>query len=518
MTPRATKTPRKPLPRKRAPAPLLVVKGLTKRYPGVVALDGVDFDVRPGEVHCLLGQNGAGKSTLIKCVSGLVSPTAGEVKLDGEAIPTGEPSAALARGIATIYQELDLVTDLTVAANVWLGHEIRRGPLVDLGAMADATSELLERLGHQHIDVRSRVFSLSPAAQQIVSIARALSRKVRLLIMDEPSAVLDDQEIETLFDVVRRLKAEGVGVVYISHRLDEVARIGDRVTVLKDGRTVQSGISPRTSARELVRAMVGRRLDHMFPKRKPATKKVVLRVEGLTREPDVHDISFDVRAGEIVGIAGLVGSRRSEILRLIYGLDAPSSGSVKLLGENLPSGRPDVALANGLGFAPEDRKSQGLLMEWDGARNVSIADLRRFARGGLLNLRDERDEAARHLDSIQAQSGAVDKLVRELSGGNQQKVVLARWLLRSCKVLLLDEPTRGVDVGAKAEIYQVISDLAALGLGIVMVSSEFPELIGFCDRIFVLRDGRIVHEARGDKITEEKILDLCVRTEKEARR
>jgi ribose transport system ATP-binding protein len=516
MTAARAKSAKKAPARKRPRAPLLVVKGLTKRYPGVVALDGVDFDVRPGEVHCLLGQNGAGKSTLIKCVSGLVDPTAGEVRLDGEPIPTGEPSEALARGIATIYQELDLVTDLTVAANVWLGHELRHGPLVDLGAMAAATSEILERLGHQHIDVRARVASLSPAAQQIVSIARALSRKVRLLIMDEPSAVLDDQEIETLFDVVRRLKAEGVGVVYISHRLDEVARIGDRVTVLKDGRTVQSGISPRTSPGELVRAMVGRRLDHMFPKRHPAKKDIVLHVSGLTREPDVHDISFDVRAGEIVGIAGLVGSRRSEILRLVYGLDAPNAGDVRLLGTKLPSGRPDVALANGLGFAPEDRKSQGLLMEWDGARNVSIADLRRFVRGGLLNLREEHDEAKRHLDSIQAQPGAVDKLVRELSGGNQQKVVLARWLLRSCKVLLLDEPTRGVDIGAKAEIYQVISDLAALGLGIVMVSSEFPELIGFCDRIFVLRDGRFVHEARGDKISEEKILDLCVRTEKDA--
>ncbi len=295
--------------------PLLSVKGLTKHYPGIVALSGVDFDVLPGEVHCLLGQNGAGKSTLIKCVSGLVELTSGEILLDGDPLPKANTGAALSMGIATIYQELDLVTDLTVAANVWLGHEFRKGPLLDAKKMIDETRSVLERLGHENIDPRVRVDRLSPAAQQIVSIARALSRRVRLLIMDEPSAVLDDNEIESLFEVVDRLKAEGVGVIYISHRLDEVARIADRVTVLKDGATVLSGVPAETPPGELVRAMVGRRLDHMFPERSPIKEEVVLEVRDLRVAPHVFDVSFDLHAGEILGLAGLVGSGRSELLR-----------------------------------------------------------------------------------------------------------------------------------------------------------------------------------------------------------
>ena len=494
-----------------AARPLLEVRGLTKRYPGILALDGVDLDVRSGEVHCLLGQNGAGKSTLIKCVSGLVEPTSGEILFGGEPVPAGDTAAALTRGIATIYQELDLVTDLTVAANVWLGHEFRHGPLLDRGALIEGTRELLERLDHGHIDPRSRVDSLSPAAQQICSIARALSRKVRLLIMDEPSAILDDNEIESLFGVVRKLTDEGVGVIYISHRLDEVARIADRVTVLKDGVTVKSGLPADTPPAELVRGMVGHRLDHMFPERAPSGNEVVLDVRGITRAPQVHDVSFTVKTGEILGIAGLVGSGRSEILRLIYGLESPETGEVHLMGKRLPTGRPDLAMARGLGLAPEDRKSQGLWMLWSSAKNVSIADLGRFSRGPWLDLRAERVLASKHLDSIGAARGAAARLVNELSGGNQQKVVLARWLLHSCKVLLLDEPTRGVDVGARAELYRVISDLAAGGLGIVMVSSEFTELMGFCDRILVLRDGHLVGEGRGDAITEEEILELSVR-------
>jgi ribose transport system ATP-binding protein len=495
-----------------APGPLLLeVTGLVKSFPGVDALKGVDFDVRGGEVHCLLGQNGAGKSTLIKCVSGLLEPTEGNVRFEGRPLPSGSPAAALNRGVATIYQELDLVTDLSVAANVWLGHEPRNGPFLDRAAMRKATKELFGRLGHERIDPRARVATISPAAQQIVSIARALSRDVRLLIMDEPSAVLDDQEIDVLFEVVGRLTAEGVGVIYISHRLDEVSRIGDRVTVLKDGATVMSGAPADAEPGELVRAMVGRRLERVFPERAPAREAVLMSVRGLTHRPHVIDASFDLHEGEVVGVAGLVGSGRSELLRLIYGVDRADTGEVILDSDHLRNGRPDVAMQMGIGFAPEDRKSQALLMEWNSARNMTITDLRRFRHRLLLDRRKERREAAKHLDSIGAQRGSVDRLVRELSGGNQQKVVLARWLLRSSKVLLLDEPTRGVDVGARSEIYKVISDLAAGGFGIMMVSSEFGELIGFCDRILVMREGRIVHESRGDAITEEEILDLCIR-------
>lgn len=493
--------------------PLLQVIGLTKRYPGVTALEKVDFEVRPGEVHALLGQNGAGKSTLIKCISGFIAPDEGEIRFEDEPMPGGDTTASLSRGIATIYQELDLVVELTVEANVWLGHESRNGLLLDRSEMRVRTRELLERLAHPQIDSGARVETLAPAAQQIVSIARALSRNVRLLIMDEPSAVLDENEIEALFGVVRRLTDSGVGVIYISHRLEEVARIGDRVTVFKDGKSVLMGAPADTDADELVRAMVGRRLDHMFPERAATSDRVVLQVQGLTRRGAVSDVSFELRAGEILGIAGLVGSGRSELLGAIYGLEPTDSGKVTVAGRSLRRGRPDVAMANGMGLAPEDRKSQGLLMDWTSARNVTIADLKSFARGLLLNLRMERSKANVHLQSIGAQEGAVDKQVRLLSGGNQQKVVLARWLLRSCKILLLDEPTRGVDIGAKAEIYRVIGDLAAEGLGIIMVSSELPELLGFCDRILVLRDGRLVHESKRDQITEEEILNLSIRTE-----
>jgi len=492
---------------------LLSVRGITKEYPGLRALDGVNFDVRRGEVHCLLGQNGAGKSTLIKCVSGLVEPTAGEILFEGNPLPSSSTGAALSRGIVTIYQELDLVTDLTVYENVWLGHEFKSRGLLDKTRMIDETRSLLNRIGHEELDPRVRVDQLSPAAQQIVSIARALSRSVRLLIMDEPSAVLGDREIEGLFEVVKRLTAEGVGVIYISHRLDEVSRIGDRVTVLKDGSTVLSGVPADHPPEEIVRAMVGRRLDHVFPDRAPSTEEVVLEVKGLTLRPHFTDVSFTLKKGEILGIAGLVGSGRSELMRAIYGLEVPDEGEVFVDGRPLAPGRPHVALANGLGFAPEDRKSQALLLHWTSAKNVSLADLKRFRRGLLLNIGEERKRAGEQLDAIGTEPGSTDRQVRELSGGNQQKVVLARWLLRAPGVLFLDEPTRGVDVGAKTEIYRVVAELAEKGLGILMVSSEFPELLGFCDRILVTRDGRIVREAKGGEISEEEVLSLVVRRE-----
>jgi ribose transport system ATP-binding protein len=472
--------------------PLLDVRGLVKDYPGVRALDGVDFAVEAGQVHCLVGQNGAGKSTLIKCIAGLVSPTAGEVAVDGSPLPPGDPVAALARGVATIYQELDLVDDLSVADNLFLGHELHRGPVIDRRAMRAAATEVLGRLGHRGIPPRALVGGLPPAAKQIVSIARALTRQARLLIMDEPTAVLGSQEVATLFDVIRRLTAEGVGVVYISHRLEEVAGIADVITVLRDGRTVAAALPPRTARAELITAMVGRQLADTFPERDPERRlgPVVLRVEGLTRAPAVHDVSFDVHEGEILGVGGLVGAGRTELLRLVAGVDRPDAGHVIVGDRALPPGRPDLAIRAGVGLAPEERKTQGLWPGWSLVRNVSVADLRRFRRRGLIDRRAERDEAALHLRSLHTTPDDPDRLVSELSGGNQQKVVLARWLLRECRVLLLDEPTRGVDVEAKAEIYRLVHTLAAGGLAVVLVSSELAELSGLCDRILVLADGR----------------------------
>jgi ribose transport system ATP-binding protein len=490
-------------------APTLEVRGLTKEYPGVRALKGVDFEVRAGEVHCLLGPNGAGKSTLIKCVSGVVEPTAGEILLNGEPLRVGDPAASLERGVATIYQELDLVEDLTVAESVYLAHEPRRGPFLDLDRMRRDAAELLARLGHEGISPRAKIGALRPAAQQVVSIARALSRDVRLLIMDEPSAILDEGEVETLFDVVRRLTADGVAVVYISHRLEEIRRIGDRVTVLSDGKTVATGIAASTPTDRLVELMVGSAVEQLYPARPSAPGDVALSVRGLRRLPEVRSASFEVRAGEVVGLGGLVGSGRSELLHLIYGLERPDAGEVWVEGKRLPPGRPGAAIAAGLGFAPEDRKSQGLLLDWSQTKNVSLADLGRFKRG-LLDVRAERAAVREQLQALKTVPDDGERIVRELSGGNQQKVVLARWLLHHCRVLLLDEPTRGVDVATKAQLYRVIVDLAGKGVAVLVVSSELGELVGICNRILVMREGELVHEADGAATSERELLRHAV--------
>jgi ribose transport system ATP-binding protein len=490
--------------------PILQVKGLVKEFPGVKALQGVDLDVLQGEVHCLLGPNGAGKSTLIKCVSGAVEPTAGQILFDGEELPSGDPAGSLSRGVATIYQELDLVDDLTVAQSIFLAREHRRRGFLDRERMARESAALLERLGHTGIPTNAKIGQLRPAAQQIVSIARALAGEVRLLIMDEPSAILDEEEIETLFGVVKRLTGEGVGVIYISHRLEEIRRIGNRVTVLAEGRTTATGIPATTPTEELVALMIGRRVEQLYPQRPTSTGKVVLEARGLRQLPAVREASLTVHAGEVVGLGGLVGAGRSELLGLIYGTEIPDEGEVLVDGKPLPRGNPGAAIRAGLGLAPEDRKSQGLVLDWSLAKNASLSDLGRFTRVGLLDVRDERNVVREQLRALKTVPDDPDRAVRMLSGGNQQKVVLARWLLRHCKVLLLDEPTRGVDVPTKAEIYRLITDLARSGMGVLVVSSELEELVGICTRILVMRKGEIVAEVNGATATEAELLHHAV--------
>jgi ribose transport system ATP-binding protein len=487
---------------------ILEVRDLVKEFPGVKALQGVNLDVAAGEVHCLLGANGAGKSTLIKCISGAHEPTSGEILFIGEPLPVGDPAESLKRGVATIYQELDLVDDLTVAESIFLAHEPRRGPLLDFDQMHREANALLARLGHPSISPRTKVRMLRPAAQQIVSIARALSVDVRLLIMDEPSAILDEGEIETLFEVVRRLAADGVGVVYISHRLDEIRRIGNRVTVLADGRTTATGIPATTPTDDLVELMVGHKVEQLYPERPVASGEVLLDVRGVRRLPAVRGASLQVHAGEVLGLGGLVGSGRTELLRIIYGLDDADEGEILLDGAQLPRS-PSGAIAAGLGLAPEDRKSQALVLDWSQAKNVSLASLRRFAHP-LLRIRTERNEAREQLRKLNTVPDDPDRVVRLLSGGNQQKVVLARWLLRDCRVLLLDEPTRGVDVRTKAELYRIITDLARAGVGVLVVSSELEELVGICSRILVMREGEIVAEVGGKVATERELLRHAV--------
>jgi ribose transport system ATP-binding protein len=491
------------------------MSGITKSFPGVRALDGVDLDVRAGEVHCLLGQNGAGKSTLIKVLAGAHQPDEGEITWRGEAVRLKSPTAAMAFGIATIYQELDLVEDLSVTENVHLGHETATAGFVRPRAAREATARLLARLGHPEIGPDTPVRRLSAAARQIISMARALSHDVRLIVMDEPSAVLDPDEVDNLFRIVAGLTADGVAVVYISHRLEEIRRIGDRVTVLKDGRAVARGLPARsTPTRDIVSLMTGRDAEHAFPRRSsgppPPSERPVLKVEGLARDGEFAPVDLEVRPGEIVGLAGLVGSGRSEILETIYGARRPTAGRVLVDGRPLRPGSVTAAVRAGLGLAPEERKAQGLLMLDSVTRNVSVSSLHRFSRLGWLDRGRERAAARRHTRDLSLRPDDPDRPVRTLSGGNQQKAVLARWLLRGCRVLLLDEPTRGVDVGARAELYAVIRRLADDGVAVLLVSSEIPEVLGLADRVLVLREGRVVHTAPTRELDEHRILDLVM--------
>jgi ribose transport system ATP-binding protein len=495
---------------------LLEMRGIVKQFPGVRALDGVDLEVRPGEVHCLLGQNGAGKSTLIKVLSGAHQPDHGEVRWRGEVVTLPTPVAAMRLGIAAIYQELDLVEGLSVAANIFLGHEQSTLGFAHRGEMQHAARRLLERLGHGEIPPGREVGALSPGRQQLVSMARALSYDARLLIMDEPSAALASDEVDNLFRVIRDLTAQDVAVVYISHRLEEIREIGDRVTVLKDGRTAAVGLPARsTPTAEVVSLMTGRRVEYAFPER-PARgaldgRPEVLRVEGLSRAGEFADVSFSVRAGEIVGLAGLVGSGRSEILETIYGARTPSAGTVRLDGKAVHAGRVTSAVRAGMGLAPEERKSQALLLHETIARNVSLASLRRFAsRVGWLDRKREFAAASRQVQALDIRPPDAGRPVRTLSGGNQQKAVVARWLLKECRLLLLDEPTRGVDVGARSELYGLVRGLADSGVGVLLVSSEVPEVLGLADRVLVVREGRVVHETDARDIDEHGVLDLVM--------
>jgi ribose transport system ATP-binding protein len=490
---------------------VLRLDGVVKTFPGVRALDGVQLEVRAGEVHCLLGQNGAGKSTLIKVLAGVHHADEGSISWLGEPFAPASPQAAMRAGIATIYQELDLVDDLSVAENAFLGHEESRGGFLRRRSTAHRTREILARLGHDHISPRRLVRSLPAAGKQIVSMARALSHDARLIVMDEPSAVLAHDEVENLFRIIRELTAQGIAVIYISHRLEEIRDIGDRVTVLKDGRTTAANLPARsTPTRELVSRMTGRTIEYVFPQRvaKAAATTPLLEVEGLTREGEFADASLTVRAGEIVGIAGLVGSGRSELLGTIFGAYRADRGTVTLNGKRITS--IGGAVRAGMGMAPEERKSQALLLDEPIYRNMTLASFAGYARGGFTDAGKERKAAAETAAALELRPRDVSRPVRTLSGGNQQKVVVGRWLLEGTKLLLLDEPTRGVDVGARAELYQVIHDLAARGVGVLLVSSEVPEVLGLADRVLVMREGHLIHEAPASEIDEATVLDLVM--------
>ncbi|SEM67485.1 sugar ABC transporter ATP-binding protein [Cryobacterium sp. TMT1-3] len=495
-------------------AALLEVRGLRKSFAGVKALQGVDLVVRPGEVHCVLGQNGAGKSTLIKTLSGAYQPDSGEIFWQGEPVTIGGPVAALELGIATMYQELDVVDGLTIAENVFLGHEQATGGVLHVASANARTQQILARLGHSEISPRTEVGQLSAANKQIVSMARALSRDTKLIIMDEPSAVLDSQEVENLFRVVAELTEQGIAVVYISHRLAEIRRIGDRITVIKDGKTTASGLSVAdTPTPHLIRLMTGREVANVFPQSTPlpTDAPIVLRCDALGVRGVFRNVSLEVRAGEIVGLAGLVGSGRSEILEAIYGARRSTSGTVTVNGTVLRPGSVDAAVSAGIGLSPEERKSQGLILDEPIFKNVTLSSFARFARGGFLREGAERDAARQQIEALELRPPDPNLTTRSLSGGNQQKILLARWLVHGTTVLLLDEPTRGVDVGARAEIYALIRRLAEAGTAIIVVSSEIDEVLGLADRVLVISDGDVLTTTNSTDIDEPGVLDLVMR-------
>ncbi|QTN25745.1 sugar ABC transporter ATP-binding protein [Rhizobacter sp. AJA081-3] len=480
---------REPMP---APPLVLALTGITKRFLGVTALDDVCFDLRRGEVHALCGENGAGKSTLMKILSGQLQPDAGEIVYKGAPVRFASTPQAQAAGIAMIHQELNLVPHLSVAENIFLAREPRRGPFIDRRRLHADARHCLDRLG---VDIAPQaiVRTLSVAQRQMVEIAKALSIDAEVLIMDEPTSSLTESETELLFQVIADLRRAGVALVYISHRLDEMVRIVDRVTVLRDGRHVSTGDFAATSVDEVVERMVGRALDDKFPPptRRPSSE-VLLSVRGLARQGVFSDIGFDLRRGEILGFAGLMGAGRTEVARAVFGADLPDAGTVRLGEQTLQIRSPRDAIRHGIAYLSEDRKGHGLALNMTVAHNVSLANMAGVANAlGFIRFEREASVAQRYIDSLAIRTPSTRQAVRLLSGGNQQKVVIAKWLFRDSRVLFFDEPTRGIDVGAKYAIYKLLDELAAQGIGVVLISSELPEILGMTDRVAVFHAGRL---------------------------
>jgi rhamnose transport system ATP-binding protein len=488
-----------------ARAPVLSLAHASKAFAGVHALQDVSLELYAGEAHALVGENGAGKSTLVKIMAGVHQPDAGLLTVDGEPLFLTGPADAADQGLAVIYQEPTLFPDLSVAENVFIGRQpLRSGRRIDARAMDREVEEIFKRLGVP-IDPDRVARGLSIAEQQLVEIAKALTRNARVLIMDEPTAALSPVEAKRLFDVVETLRAEGAAVVFISHRLEEVFAICQRVTVLRDGKLIFSKPLEGLTPDDLVRAMVGRDLESgTHEAHRPGD--VVLDVAHLTHEGVFVDVSFQVAAGEVVALAGLVGSGRSEIARAVFGIDRYDAGTVTVKGRALRRGSPTAAMDAGLGFVPEDRRQNGLVMEMSTAQNIALASLHRLQKGGLIFARTERSFAADWAKRLQVKYGRISSPVTLLSGGNQQKVVLAKWLAREPSLLIVDEPTRGIDVGTKAEVHRLLSALAGDGVAVLVISSELPEVLTLADRVLVVREGRIVATLAREEATEEAIV------------
>lgn len=490
---------------------LLKLSRINKHFPGVHALKDAQFDVRRGEVHALLGENGAGKSTLIKIVSGVYPPDTGEMTLDGQNVHFTNPREAQQAGIATIYQELGLYPELSVAENIFMGHAPTKNRgffrTIDWHRMESRAEDLLAELNIHDLDVQAKVGRLNVGNRQRVEIAKALSLNARILIMDEPTAALSENDVEQLFSIVRRLRQRGLSIIYISHRLHEVFELADRVTVLRDGEYIGAQAVKDTTESRLISMMVGRVIDKLFPKQNAKIGEVVLEVRHLNRPPLTRDISFKVHAGEIVGLAGLVGSGRSETAQVIFGVLPAESGEIVLDGEPVEIQRPSQAVQYGIGYVPEDRGHQGLVREMTLRENTSMAVLESVSNKTFIHRAKERLLAKRSIDQLGIRTTGPEQIANKLSGGNQQKVVVSKWLASNPRLLIMDEPTRGVDVGAKSEIHRLMSQLAAEeGLAILMISSELPEILGMSDRVLVMREGQLVAEFTRKEATQELIV------------
>jgi ribose transport system ATP-binding protein len=492
--------------------PVLEVRGISKSFPGVRALKNVDLKIWPGEVHALMGENGAGKSTLMKILAGAYHPDSGEILLDGNPVQFRTPHDARAAGIGIIYQELTVAPNLTVSGNVFLGSELKRfGFMKDTAQMDRKTQEVLNRLGARFkaSDLAAR---LAVAEQQQVEIARALFYKSRVLVMDEPTAALSDRETDRLFDVVRQLRSEGLAIIYISHRMAEVYELADRLSVLRDGEYVGELKRAEFSADKVIEMMVGRRLEDFYERNQRTAGEVVLDVKDMHDGKRVKHASFRLRKGEVLGLSGLVGAGRTELARLIFGADKRKSGEVYLNSRKLKINQPQDAIRAGIGYVPEDRKLQGVFLQMSSAENITMNILGRCSVGGVLNFKRLKERANAEVKAMRVRTASLASRAGGLSGGNQQKLLLARWLEINPKVLMLDEPTRGVDVGAKAEIYGLIQQLVGKGMAVLFISSELPEIIGVCDRVLVMREGEITGEVGGEtgiEITQQNIMKFA---------
>lgn len=483
---------------------------IKKSFGGVEALKSVDFKVKRGEVHALVGENGAGKSTLMKILSGVYQKDSGTVRINGKEVEITDPHKSRELGIGIIYQELVLAPHLTVAENIFIGDMGDKWGLINYKNLYRKADELIKEIGFD-FSSKTLVGELSVAYQQVVEIAKALSREADILVLDEPTAVLAPKEVEKLFDILVNLKKRGVSIIYISHRLEEVFKISDTITVLKDGCSINTYSTQNVTKDLIIRDMIGRKLEGLFPGRPRSEGEELLRVENLCMGRKVRNVSFSLKAGEVLGIAGLVGSGRTELARALFGADRKESGRIYLQGKEINISSPEDAVRYGIGFVPESRKEQGIILGLPISQNITLPKIKEVVYAlGIINMKKEKDNSYRLMNDLNIKADSPETHVMALSGGNQQKVVLAKWFNADCKVMILDEPTRGVDVGAKYEIYTLINELSKKGIGVIMISSEMAEIIGMCDRTIVMRDGRIQGELGRDELSEEKIMTLAI--------